>query len=444
MEDHPATARPDGLRTRASWWPPLVDVWLAVGIGVVQLVIAIVFSAHMDDGQELDALGGALIAGAGLVLVFRRRHPVATFYGALAATAGYFALEYEGGPVFWALIVAFVTTVLAGRRVAAAIELCVGYTVMVTLVWAAADEPPWAFAFGLAAWLLVLFSAAEFGRARRERAAEAARRREEEARRQVTEERLRIARELHDVVAHNISLVNLQASVALHLIDQQPAQARTALATIKDASKEALVELRSVLGVLRQADEDEAAAPRAPAPGLDRLDDLVAQASSAGVDVRVTAIGAPRPLPAGLDLAAFRIVQEALTNVARHAAPTAAEVRLAYGDDLVVEVVDEGRRLGAPAPPAAAGLGSGHGLVGMRERAEAAGGTLEAGPRPGRGWRVRLRLPLPAPAEPEPAGPEATQPEPAEPAPDEPAAEAPAGGQASGVEDEAAVHEERA
>jgi signal transduction histidine kinase len=396
MEDQPAATRVDMSRPDAArpdlGWP---DVALAVAVGLGQLLIAVVFSAHFDDGRDLDAVGGALIAAAGLALVFRRRYPVATFFAALAATAGYFALDYEGGPVFWAMIIAVVTTVLAGRRLAAAVELGVGYLVIVTMVAVAADKPPWAFALGVAAWLLVLFGAADVWRGRRERAADAARRRDEEARRQVTEERLRIARELHDVVAHNISLVNLQASVALHLIDQQPDQARTALATIKDASKEALVELRSVLGVLRHADED-GAAPRAPAPGLDRIDDLVAQATTAGVDVRVVTSGAVRPLPAGLDLAAFRIVQEALTNVARHAAPTAAEVRLGYGDDLVIEVVDEGRRPGAPPVAMPAGLGSGHGLVGMRERAEAAAGTIEAGPRPGGGWRVHVVLPLPA------------------------------------------------
>jgi signal transduction histidine kinase len=414
MEHQPTTARPGAWPRRAPPWPALLDVVPAVGIGALQLLIAALFSAKMHEGRDLDVLGGSLIALAGLVLVFRRPYPVATFYAALAATAGYFALDYEGGPVFWALLVAFITTALSGRRVAAAVELAVGYVVILTVVTVATGHSPWAFGFGLAAWLLVLFSASEFARARRDQAVDAARRREDDARRRVTEERLRIARELHDVVAHNISLVNLQASVALHLIDEQPEQARTALATIKDASKEALVELRSILGVLRQADEDDAGAPRAPAPGLARLDDLVAQASSAGVDVRVVTSGSPRPLPAGLDLAAFRVVQEGLTNVARHAAPTAAEVRLAYGDDLVVEVVDEGRRPGVPAPAAGpGGLGSGHGLIGMRERAEAVGGTLEAGPRPGGGWRVRVRLPLPGPAPSAPGAPDAADAEPA-------------------------------
>ena len=393
-------------------------------MAALQLAIAVVFSIHGTDGQDLDVVGGALVVVAGLALVFRRPWPVPTFYATLVATAGYFALDYEGGPLFWAVLVAFLATVGAGKRVAGIVELVVTYVSMVTLVSLTADSFPWAFAFGLVAWMIVLFAIAEIARIRRFRAADVERWRQEEARRQVSEERLRIARELHDVVAHNISLVNLQASVALHLIDQQPEQARTALATIKDASKEALVELRSVLGVLRQVDEPDDA-PRAPTPGLARLDDLIGQAVATGVDARVVTTGPARPLPAGLDLAAFRIVQEALTNAARHAAPTAAEVRLAYGDDLVVEVVDEGRRAGARPldADAASDLGSGHGIAGMRERAEAAGGSLEAGPRPGGGWRVCARLPLP-PAPP-PSAP-ATPPDSAAPAaePPEPPAEA--------------------
>jgi signal transduction histidine kinase len=320
------------------------------------------------------------------------------------------------------MIVAFVTTMMQGRRVAGVVELGVGYTTFVGLM--IVDHGfDLGIATALAAWLTVLLTGSELVRARRDRAREQDRSREEEARRRVTEERLRIARELHDVVAHNISLVNLQAGVALHLLDQQPEQARTALATIKDASKEALVELRSVLGVLRQVDEDEDA-PRAPTPGLARLDDLVAQCAAAGVEVRVTTDGPSRALAPGLDLAAFRIVQEALTNVARHAGPTTARVRLSYGEDaLVVEVDDDGRRAGAVhgARLPDATLGSGHGLAGMRERAEAAGGSVVAGPRPGFGWQVRAQLPYtPSPG---PSGPP-----PAEPA-DAPAP-SPAGGRA--------------
>jgi signal transduction histidine kinase len=198
---------------------------------------------------------------------------------------------------------------------------------------------------------------------------------------------LRIARELHDVLAHNISLINVQAGVALHLIDERPEQARGALSAIKDASKEALGELRSVLDVLRQTDERP---PRSPTAGLARLDELVSRATAAGLEVRTEVDGSPRPLAAGVDLAAFRIVQEALTNVARHAGPATAIVRLAYGErELTLQVDDDGRGRPADATPA-----GGSGIAGMRERAIALAGTLDAAARPGGGFQVRARLPL--------------------------------------------------
>jgi len=170
-------------------------------------------------------------------------------------------------------------------------------------------------------------------------------------------------------------------------MDQQPERARSALSAIKDASKETLVELRSVLGVLRQVDE---AAPRTPAPGLGRLDEVVARATSAGLPVHVEVEGAANGLPPGVDLAAYRIVQEAITNVTRHAGPAHATVRISYGErDLVLQIDDDG--LGAPANGA---VGAGNGILGMRERASALGGRVQTGPRPGGGFRVRAWLPV--------------------------------------------------
>jgi len=244
-------------------------------------------------------------------------------------------------------------------------------------------------ALGLAAWLLVLGTGAEIIRTRRERRAELAHVEAEEARRRASEERLLIARELHDVLAHNISLINVQAGVALHLLDERPDQARPALTAIKDASKEALGELRSVLDVLRRS-EDGTTAPRAPTAGLRDLPGLVERTRSAGLDVTLDVSGESRPVPAGVDLAAFRIVQEALTNVVRHAGTGGARVRLDYGDErLTVQVDDDG--VGTPVPPRD---GAGRGIAGMRERVQALNGTFEAGPRPGRGFRVRARFPI--------------------------------------------------
>jgi signal transduction histidine kinase len=211
---------------------------------------------------------------------------------------------------------------------------------------------------------------------------------EEQARRAVDAERLRIARELHDVVAHTMATINVQAGVAAHVIDQQPDQAREALGAIKAASGEAMRELRGILNVLRQADERD---PTAPAPRLAQLDGLIEGTTRAGLPTTLVLDGEATPLPPTVDLAAYRIVQESLTNALRYAGPTTATVTLSYGgEELVLEIADRGRgpREGDPAQ------GGGHGIPGMRERAEAAGGTLEAGPRDGGGFRVRARLPL--------------------------------------------------
>src|SRR5215472_631875 len=185
---------------------------------------------------------------------------------------------------------------------------------------------------------------------------------------------------------HYLSLISVQSGVALNLNQQLPEQARAALDAVKQASKDALGELRSALEVLRQDGEP---APRSPAPALARLGDLVSQASAPGLEVTAETEGTVRPLPFGVDVAAYRIAQEALTNVARHAGPATATVRVTYGvEDLTVQVDDDGRRPGRPVPA------GGTGIAGMRERAAALGGELYAGPRPGGGFRVRARLPL--------------------------------------------------
>jgi signal transduction histidine kinase len=211
---------------------------------------------------------------------------------------------------------------------------------------------------------------------------------EEQARRAVDAERLRIARELHDVVAHTMATINVQAGVAAHVIDQQPDEAREALSAIKAASGEALRELRGILNVLRQADDPD---PIAPAPRLAQLGGLIDGTTRAGVTTTLVVNGRADPLPPTVDVAAYRIVQESLTNALRHAGPTTATVTLSYlRDALVVQVVDSGRgSRGYAGSP-----GGGHGIAGMRERAEATGGTLEAGPRPEGGFRVQARLPL--------------------------------------------------
>jgi signal transduction histidine kinase len=282
-----------------------------------------------------------------------------------------------------------VAAVVAGDRLAAGAALLAGWAMYLWLPAALGHTglPTILAALAIAAWLLVVFAAAEALRARRERMVQAREAREREARRKADEERLRIARELHDVLAHNISLINVQSGVALHLIDEQPAQARTALTAINQASADALREVRSVLGVLRGKSEQP---PLAPTVGLDQLDELVSRAAAAGVEVDLRVRGDRRSLPASVDLAAFRIVQESLTNVVRHAGAGAVTVELAYGDgELRVQIDDDGRGTGSLSED-----GAGSGIAGMRERAAALGGIFEAGPLAAGGFRVLARIPI--------------------------------------------------
>jgi signal transduction histidine kinase len=262
----------------------------------------------------------------------------------------------------------------------------------------------WA-AGGLAAWLLLLLAGTElirnrraFARASRQRAIEEQRSAHEAAQRQASEERLGIARDLHDVVAHSLSLINVQAGVAVELMDQRPEQVRTALTAIKQASREALMDVQSVLDALRRPGEEM---PRAPAPSLRDVDELVRRAEATGlsIDVRVT----PLTLPRGVDAAGYRIVQEALTNVVRHADASNVSIRIGPDDgDLLIEVEDDGaERIRVPGPSRGGASGGGRGIRGMTERAAALGGQLTAGREPlkrggevGGGFAVRARLPL--------------------------------------------------
>jgi signal transduction histidine kinase len=245
-----------------------------------------------------------------------------------------------------------------------------------------------------AAWLLGHFVGVRRAyTARLERTAELERARAELARRAVAEERLRLARELHDVVAHSISVIAVQSGVGAHVAATQPEEAAKALAAIEVTSRAALTELRRLLGVLRQ--EGEPQGSLAPVPGLADLDGLLAEVAKAGLGVRLRVEGTPSPLPAGLDLSAYRIVQEALTNVVKHAGPARAQVTIGYRDqDVTVEVIDDGRGVTAPTGDGRAKVG--HGLIGMRERVQVFGGDLETGPRAGGGFRVAARLPLAA------------------------------------------------
>lgn len=366
---------------------------MAAAIPVVVIGLSIVGSragaSWHKPSQPVNLAGYLLICAGGGSLIVRHRYPVVVL-GVTLVTA-LLAWPLGHAHMNWLpLIVAFFTAVRERRRAAAIVSLVVGYLVS---VW-----PPWlvgsrghtspTFALGLLCGLLILLITAELMRATMQRRLAGERIREQEILRRASEERMRIARDLHDVVAHNIAVINVQANTALHLLDRQPESARPALTAINDVSKQALAELRAVLGVLR---DDGETAPREPAPGLARLSTLVANMGTAGLRVDITTAGEPVTLPPSVDLAAYRIIQEALTNSARHSGGTQAAVRVRYRDDEVeIEVEDEG-----PTGTKIARVnGTGSGIAGMTDRARALGGALTAGPGNGGGFLVRALLPV--------------------------------------------------
>ncbi|MBV1854488.1 sensor histidine kinase [Catellatospora tritici] len=364
---------------------------LPIVVGLIQVfaVFAIThttFSSMSTGGAyDLPLLGYGLLFASAASLYLIRRSPVVALAATAACTAAYVVLQYPPiGPFFLALVIALASAVVLGHRTAAWITAALAYA-----AWWQYNLPvaefihnlpvaEWRHQERLIAGAFVLAAPLLFGqliRSNRDRVIEIRRRR-------VGDERLRIAREVHDVVAHHISLINVQAGVALHLMDADPEQARTALTAIKTASRDTLRELRTTLGVLRGVDED---APRTPAPSLTRLDELVERFAAAGlrVDLRVT--GTPRALTAAVDLAAYRIVQESLTNVHRHAGVDNAQVTIGYGaDELLLDITDRGRG-GVP--------GDGNGLAGIRERVASLGGTVAVGPRAEGGFTVCAALP---------------------------------------------------
>jgi signal transduction histidine kinase len=383
-----AFMEPRSGTTADAWRRYGVDVPVAVLVTAAQ--VGLTYASGRHHGLTISAGGHALLVAGGLSLIWRRRFVVAVLAVTLGTTLWYTATTNPDGAIWCALVVAFGTAIYYRKRAAAIASLVVGYVGSVWLPALAGPHkgPTLSFAVDLALGLLILLAAAEGVRFRHERAEAQRHVKQEEARRLASEERVRIARDLHDVVAHNISVINVQAATALHLADRQPERAIEALSAIHGVSRQALVELRSILGVLRDVDDE---LPRDPAPSLANLDDLVATARSAGLQVRVSGDELGGSLPRAVDVAAYRIVQEALTNAARHAAGSTAVVRIASDDgDLVVEVEDNG---GAKVQSLAAN-GSGHGIAGMTERAEALGGTLTAGARPDGGFSVRARLPL--------------------------------------------------
>ncbi|WP_344874492.1 sensor histidine kinase [Nonomuraea antimicrobica] len=356
------------------------DPYLALIVAVGQMVIARGASWGQRDREPLDPYAYALLLVGPLAVLLHRRFPLLTTAAALAACDLFLIAGYAYGPSFISPGVLLVLLVVRGRRLMAWFMAGMTLASFLSYAWMVGNRDIFHSVWILTS-IMLLMVVAELARIVRERRAERERTAEEESRRQASEERLTMAQELHDVLAHNISLIHVQASTALHLIDANPEQARSALATIKTASKEVLGEMRSVLDVLREG------APRSPTAGLDRLDELVERS---GMEVSLERVGS-RPLPSQVDRAAYRIVQESLTNAARYAPGSEVSVRLEFADgELVVQVSDTG----ATTPAVLSESGSGNGIPGMRERASALGGTLVAGPA-GPGFQVEARLPLP-------------------------------------------------
>lgn len=369
-----------------------LDGAAAAAFTTFSLVVGMATDRAPDEPFGVGAIVTTVVIGG--ALAFRRISPEAVLAVTIVGLAVYTLARFSGGPVYLAPLLPLYTIATSGdrRRTVAAIAATAVSFLAIALV---SDErgEHLLYLLAFAGWGggAVFLGTTQHNRRAylaqlEQRARDLEESRDEEARRRVAEERLRIARDLHDVIAHGIATIHMQSSVALHVLDRHPEQAEPALTAVKQLSKQTLGELRATLDVLR-ADDGEAV-PRAPTPGIDRLGELVDITRQAGLPVDLQVVGAPVTRPAAVDVAAYRIVQESLTNVMRHAGNRAtATVTLSHGADAVeIDVVDDG--LGAAAASA-----GGHGIVGMLERAATVGGNVVTGARPGGGFRVHARLP---------------------------------------------------
>ncbi|MER5264455.1 histidine kinase [Actinosynnema sp. NPDC002837] len=351
---------------------------LDVAAAVVLVMVYLDF-ARLSDVPAWLGYPVAVLVGAPLAL--RRKRPLLTLGIVLTAqnvaTIAHITLEPYSATAFAIYLVA---SACSSRVAVGALAATLGSAWVAVFIGEA-----WPESAGLSIFLtLVVCAAWALGRATRIRRSYEARQAAEASSKAVAEERLRIARELHDVVAHSLSLITVKAGVAAHVAPSRPEEAQEALQVIERASRGTLVEMRRLMGVLRSEDSE---AELAPMPGLADLPELVTRASLAGVDVSLSVTGS---LPEGLGLTVYRIVQESVTNVVKHAAPAACEVSIVVGDASVeVRVVDDG-----PGERVLAGGGGGHGLIGMRERVAVYDGTFSAGPLAGGGFAVRAEVPL--------------------------------------------------
>ncbi|MEU1402688.1 sensor histidine kinase [Streptomyces sp. NPDC005728] len=392
----------DFLRRHPTW----VDSFWAVVLFGLSSVSVVSLEGAPDHHMPL---GGGLAVSVVLsvVVALRRRYPELMLLLALGTGLAQLVLNIETTVADFAMLVITYTVAMVGARWASRLALAVslGAATLSQLRWPE-HQTSFLGQVALAVFQTVPFALAwvlgDSMRTRRayfaeleERAARLEKEREAQAKVAVAAERARIARELHDVVAHNVSVMVVQADGAAYVLDAAPDQAKKALETISSTGRQALAEMRRLLGVLRTGEHQESG-EYVPQPDVEQIDDLIEQCRRSGLPVDFKVEGTPRPLPSGVELTAYRIVQEALTNTRKHGGPnTGASVRLVYFDDgLGLLVEDDGK--GAPHELYEEGGadGQGHGLIGMRERVGMVGGTLDAGPRPGGGFRISALLPL--------------------------------------------------
>ncbi|HEY7136665.1 MAG TPA: histidine kinase [Acidimicrobiia bacterium] len=361
---------------------PMTDVLIAAACAVVELSSA-ALNAQESGSPQLTVFRALLLVATCMPLVARRRAPITVLSVTGALSLVYGIAPYPDPVLPLALLVALFTVAERASRPTALVVLGISLVAGIMGNVLAGDAPARNYYFAVVviglAWVL--------GDLQRTRRDDVERERAEQARRAVTEERARIARELHDVVAHHVSMIVVQSEANASVASSPESAA--AFDAMAGTGRLALAELRRLLGLLR---EDAGAPPVAPQPGLSSVETLVSQVRAAGLPVELAVEGAPRPLPAGIDVSAYRILQEALTNSLKHAGPASASVVVRYRDDAVeLRVVDDGAATDAVATNGDAA--SGHGIVGMRERVALCGGELRVGPRPTGGYEVRALLP---------------------------------------------------
>ena len=360
----------------------LGDAALAAALAVIGVTGTAFLFLDADRSPNVPAL--AMAAGAALILVVRRRWPLVTLAVATVLASAYLLLSFPYGPILFSFFVAVYTVARHQPLNRAAPAAGAALAILLAHLLTNDDAIPGVLGLGPAtAWVVVPFAIGVTVRLSRQAVA---RERAEVVRRRVYDERLRVAQEVHDVVGHGLAAIKMQADIALHLLAKKPEQAETALTAISRTSTEALDELRATLAAVRWTGPERA---RAPVSGLDRLDDLRRRMEAAGLRVELETTGTPRNLPAAVDLAGYRVVQESLTNVLRHADAMVATVRIGYETDAVVIAISNPASPPAAVPAHAAGLG----IPGMRGRVTALGGDFTAGPTAEGRFEVHAAIP---------------------------------------------------